>query len=40
MESGESLFAKDNLKQLMQDIAQQQVDALDDILNKSAIDFH
>ena len=39
MESGESLFAKDNLKQLMQDIAQQQVDALDDMLNKSAIDF-
>ncbi|MGB1298443.1 MAG: DUF5610 domain-containing protein [Psychrobium sp.] len=39
MESGESLFDKDNLKQLMQDVAEKQINALDDMLNKSAIDF-
>lgn len=39
MESADPLFSKDNLKQLMQDIAQQQLNNVSDLLSKSAIDF-
>lgn len=37
--SAESLFSKDNLKQLMQDVAQEQLNSMNDLLSKSAIDF-
>jgi len=39
MNNGSSLFSQDNLKQLMQDVAQEQLNMMDDLLSKSAIDF-
>ena len=39
MTNGQSLFSQDNLKQLMQDVAQEQLTMMDDLLAKSAIDF-
>jgi len=39
MAQGQELFAGDNLKQMMQEIAQQQVDLVDDLVMKSSSDF-
>jgi len=39
LENGQSLFSQDNLKQLMQDVAQEQLTMMDELLSKSAIDF-
>jgi len=39
MAQGQELFAGDSLKQMMQEIAQQQVDLVDDLVMKSSSDF-
>lgn len=39
MESGESLFSQDNLNQLMEGVAQEQLAMVDELLAKSAADF-
>lgn len=39
MSNGKSLFSQDNLDQLMKGVAQEQLDMMDNLLSKSAIDF-
>jgi len=39
MGNGKSLFSQDNLEQLMKGVAQEQLNMMDDMLSKSAVDF-